>query len=183
MDQVADLLLKNHGSNFMVFNLSERRYEAKKMNHQSTLPWNSGFGNIFIAVIYYPFVDHHPPPFFQYFQIIITVDAWLQADEKNVAVVHCIGTFLFFRFLLFLLSLFSFTFPLLIMLGGKGRTGCVIGGVMFFGGFKDKMSDCIDYFANKRSKEGKGKEKEEKEGKEEEKEEKRGGEGGEERRV
>eukprot|EP01127_Copromyxa_protea_P013387 TRINITY_DN3596_c0_g1_i3.p1 TRINITY_DN3596_c0_g1~~TRINITY_DN3596_c0_g1_i3.p1 ORF type:complete len:1139 (+),score=260.54 TRINITY_DN3596_c0_g1_i3:31-3447(+) len=72
---VGAFLIKNHGDNFMVFNVSERSYNGSKMKKQ---------------MIHIPFADHHPPPLVQLFEIVSMIDAWLLHPD-HVAVVHCVG--------------------------------------------------------------------------------------------
>ena len=37
------------------------------------------------------FPDHHNPPLDLLFQIIVTMEKWISADQDHVAVVHCKG--------------------------------------------------------------------------------------------
>jgi len=58
------------------------------------------------------------------------VDSWINADKNNVASIHCVG--------------------------GKGRTGTIIVGVLYYSGKYLTMEDCIQCFARKRSHQKKG---------------------------
>jgi hypothetical protein len=75
MDDVDAFLRRDHGENFMIWNLSEFSYDAKFSD----------------KVIHLPFPDHHPPPLDLYFKLVEMIDNWLRADENHVAVVHCKG--------------------------------------------------------------------------------------------
>jgi len=55
-----------------------------------------------------------------------SIYSWLKADEKNVAVVHC--------------------------LAGKGRTGTIIGGFLMYSGLFNDADEALNFFAYKRSK-------------------------------
>eukprot|EP01121_Diplochlamys_sp_Union-15-3_P008707 TRINITY_DN2330_c0_g1_i3.p1 TRINITY_DN2330_c0_g1~~TRINITY_DN2330_c0_g1_i3.p1 ORF type:complete len:485 (-),score=83.21 TRINITY_DN2330_c0_g1_i3:54-1508(-) len=59
------------------------------------------------------------------FKIVQTIDSWLRADERNVAVIHCMG--------------------------GKGRTGTIIASYLFYTGAYDSIEDAENHFAGKRS--------------------------------
>eukprot|EP00002_Diphylleia_rotans_P017700 TRINITY_DN3434_c0_g1_i3.p1 TRINITY_DN3434_c0_g1~~TRINITY_DN3434_c0_g1_i3.p1 ORF type:complete len:384 (+),score=48.18 TRINITY_DN3434_c0_g1_i3:55-1206(+) len=74
IDDVSTFLHKIHGKNFMVFNLSERKYDYSKF---SNLVTDCGFP------------DHHSPPLDLLFKICKAIDAHLLCSEQNVAVIHC----------------------------------------------------------------------------------------------
>jgi hypothetical protein len=76
-------------------------------------------------VMEFGFPDHHAPPLVLLFKIMSSLYNWLRADPLNVAVVHCIG--------------------------GKGRTGTVIGCYFLLTGLFDDPNNGLEYFANKRS--------------------------------
>ncbi|KAL6068005.1 Tensin-3 [Balamuthia mandrillaris] len=76
VDDVAQMLNTYHGKHFMIWNLSGRRYDYSKFNHQ---------------VLEYYFPDHHSPPLDLLTKIIVSMDSWLSADPLNVSVIHCVG--------------------------------------------------------------------------------------------
>ncbi|XP_044183466.1 tensin-like isoform X3 [Acropora millepora] len=74
--EVAKLLQRNHQDKYMVFNLSERRYDISKLNHQ---------------VLDFGWPDHLAPPLERLWSIIKSIDSWLKTDPLHVVVVHCKG--------------------------------------------------------------------------------------------
>jgi hypothetical protein len=68
-------LQEKHGEHFKVYNLcSERNYDPSLFNGR---------------VEYFPFDDHNAPPFQMIFDLCENVSMWLDANELNVAVLHC----------------------------------------------------------------------------------------------
>ncbi|XP_022798833.1 tensin-like isoform X3 [Stylophora pistillata] len=74
--EVAKMLQTNHQDKYMVFNLSERRYDISKLNHQ---------------VLDFGWPDHLAPPLERLCSIIKSIDSWLKSDPLHVVVVHCKG--------------------------------------------------------------------------------------------
>lgn len=74
--EVAKMLQSNHQDKYMVFNLSERRYDISKLNHQ---------------VLDFGWPDHLAPPLERLCSIIKSIDSWLKTDPLHVVVVHCKG--------------------------------------------------------------------------------------------
>lgn len=72
---VSKFLKQKHGSHFMIWNVSENSYDY------------SYFGD---QVLEYSFPGHPAPPLGLLFNICTSVESWLDADEKNVAVLHCL---------------------------------------------------------------------------------------------
>jgi tensin len=72
---VSRFLRQRHGSHFMIWNVSEEIYDYSYFSHQ---------------VLEYKFPGHPSPPLGLLFKICASVKSWLDADEKNVAVIHCI---------------------------------------------------------------------------------------------
>jgi len=78
----------------------------------------------------YPFDDHNPCPLDQIEPFCKDVGAWLGADPKNVAAVHCKA--------------------------GKGRTGFLICCYLLYNGFSPNADHALRYFAVRRTKNAKG---------------------------
>ena len=74
MDEVAELLEERHAGHYMVWNLSETSYDTALFGHQ---------------VIEYSFPLSPIPPLGVCFEISKSIEGWLVADGRNVAVVHC----------------------------------------------------------------------------------------------
>ena len=73
---VAKMLMNKHGENYLVFNLSERRYDISKLNNQ---------------VLDFGWPDHLAPSLDRLCSICKSISSWLDSDSKHVAVVHCVG--------------------------------------------------------------------------------------------
>jgi len=71
---VSKYLEKMHGSNYMIFNVSEIHYDPARFNHQ---------------VKYMGWPDHHAPPLDHLFTLLDAIHIWLNVDKENVAVIHC----------------------------------------------------------------------------------------------
>eukprot|EP00002_Diphylleia_rotans_P037470 TRINITY_DN8368_c0_g1_i1.p1 TRINITY_DN8368_c0_g1~~TRINITY_DN8368_c0_g1_i1.p1 ORF type:complete len:640 (+),score=139.03 TRINITY_DN8368_c0_g1_i1:53-1972(+) len=76
IDSVSRFLNEKLGASYMVFNLSDRKYDYSKFNFQ---------------VVDCGFWDHHPPPLKMLFEICHRIHIWLSLDPENVAVIHCIA--------------------------------------------------------------------------------------------
>eukprot|EP01100_Stratorugosa_tubuloviscum_P010511 TRINITY_DN451_c0_g1_i2.p1 TRINITY_DN451_c0_g1~~TRINITY_DN451_c0_g1_i2.p1 ORF type:complete len:591 (-),score=205.25 TRINITY_DN451_c0_g1_i2:53-1825(-) len=76
IDHVAEMLNNYYPSNYMIWNLSEFKYDYSKFDNQ---------------IMEFGFPDHHNPPLVLLFKIILSMDSWLKADPKNICVVHCVG--------------------------------------------------------------------------------------------
>eukprot|EP00727_Mastigamoeba_balamuthi_P008534 m51a1_g4302 putative phosphatase tensin type domain-containing protein (618) ;mRNA; r:14814-17662 len=76
IDEVHRLLKTRHEGAFMIWNLSEHKYNYDKFDNMT---------------LDFPFPDHHAPPLTLMFGIVNSIDSWLQALPQNVAVVHCKG--------------------------------------------------------------------------------------------
>ena len=72
---VSKFLRKRHNGHFMVWNVSEEPYDYSLFSDQ---------------VLEYKFPGHPAPPLGLLFKICTAVESWLDADSKNVAVVHCL---------------------------------------------------------------------------------------------
>ena len=101
---VKEYLDKHHKERYMVYNLTERSYNYDMLNN--------------MVQTWCGFLDHHNPPLHLMFKICQSIDSWLSSDPKNVAIIHCDNSFIFFCF-----SVFTFFLFPLLGLAGKGRTG------------------------------------------------------------
>jgi len=112
-----EMLSAHHEGHFMIYNLTDRKYDYELFNNQ---------------IMDVGFPDHLAPPLPHLFKIIQFMYSWLSADEKNVAVVHC--------------------------LAGKGRTGTVITAYLLYcPEFEPHdVSGALKIFAQQRSKKEKG---------------------------
>ena len=74
--EVAALLHKMHGDEYLVFNLCEKKYDIKHFKCQ---------------VLEFGWPDHCAPPLERLCTIVQTLDSWLRTSDTAVAVVHCKG--------------------------------------------------------------------------------------------
>ncbi|KAF2074525.1 hypothetical protein CYY_004152 [Polysphondylium violaceum] len=74
---VSQMLNENHKDHYLVFNLSERKYEYGLFNDK-VYDWCG-------------FPDHNAPPLGLLFKIVKTIHKWLEADPLNVVIVHCLA--------------------------------------------------------------------------------------------
>lgn len=106
---VAAYLKKKHNGRYMIWNISEEGYDYSKFADQ---------------VLEYKFPGHPAPPLGLLFKICTSVESWLDADEKNIAVVHC--------------------------LTGKGRTATLIACILTWLGEFDSPMQALQYVAQRR---------------------------------
>jgi len=107
---VASFLKSKHLGRFMIWNISEESYNYSKFADQ---------------VLEYKFPGHPAPPLGLLFKICSSVESWLDADETNVAVIHC--------------------------LTGKGRTAALMACVLtWLGEFVTPM-EALQYIAERRA--------------------------------
>ncbi|XP_069010960.1 tensin-1 isoform X4 [Embiotoca jacksoni] len=71
--EVASMLLSKHGQNYLLFNLSEKRYDISQLNPK---------------VLDFGWPDHHAPALDKICSICKAMDTWLSADSHNVVVIH-----------------------------------------------------------------------------------------------
>ena len=72
---IAHLLERRHLGHYMVWNLSELDYDLEIFNDQ---------------VLTYSFPGSPSPPLGLLLKLFISMESWLKADPRNVAVVHCL---------------------------------------------------------------------------------------------
>lgn len=105
---VGHLLQRRHDGRFMIWNLSEVDYDTGMFDDQ---------------VLNFSFPGSPSPPLGLMLKLLVSMESWLKADERNVAVVHC--------------------------LTGKGRTSTVLAAFLCWmgeAGFGD-IYQALDYIA------------------------------------
>lgn len=105
---VGHLLQRRHDGRFMVWNLSEMEYDASVLDDQ---------------VLAFSFPGSPSPPLGLLLKLLVSMENWMKADERNVAVVHC--------------------------LTGKGRTSTVLAAFLCWmgeAGFGD-VNQALEYIA------------------------------------
>ena len=106
---IAHLLHKRHGGRYMVWNLSEVEYDVSILDDQ---------------VLLCSFPGSPSPPLGLLLKLLISMESWLRADDRNVAVVHC--------------------------LTGKGRTSTVVASFLCWmaeAGFTKDVHQALEYIA------------------------------------
>ncbi|XP_061648457.1 tensin-1 isoform X23 [Phyllopteryx taeniolatus] len=71
--EVASMLRSKHGHNYLLFNLSEKRYDISELHSK---------------VLDFGWPDHHAPALDKICSICKAMDTWLSADSHNVVVIH-----------------------------------------------------------------------------------------------
>ena len=74
INDVANYLNYRHSTNYMIYNLSEKKYDYIKFNDQ---------------VKEYGWPDHHAPPLQLLWDLVEDMYNWLSSSSSHVAVVHC----------------------------------------------------------------------------------------------
>lgn len=74
INDVADFLFSKHGKNFLVFNLSENKYDCSKFYDQ---------------VLEFEWLDHHAPQLEILFNIVSKMNSFAKENISNTIVVHC----------------------------------------------------------------------------------------------
>ncbi|KAL3761589.1 hypothetical protein ACHAWU_000076 [Discostella pseudostelligera] len=72
---VGHLLQQRHGGRYMVWNISEVEYDTSVLDDQ---------------VLVYKFPGSPSPPLGLLLKLLMSMESWLKADERNVAVIHCL---------------------------------------------------------------------------------------------
>jgi hypothetical protein len=109
INAVAKFLKVAHEGRFMIWNISEESYDYSLFNDQ---------------VLEYKFPGHPAPPLGMLFKICTSIESWLDADERNVAVIHC--------------------------LTGKGRTAALAACVLTWIGEFAAPMEALQYVAERR---------------------------------
>ncbi|XP_046700767.1 tensin-1 isoform X4 [Silurus meridionalis] len=73
LKEVASMLRSKHGDNYLLFNLSEKRYDISKLHPK---------------VLDFGWPDHHAPALDKICSICKAMDTWMSADSHNVVVLH-----------------------------------------------------------------------------------------------
>uniref|UniRef100_G1MRB4 Uncharacterized protein n=1 Tax=Meleagris gallopavo TaxID=9103 RepID=G1MRB4_MELGA len=76
LQDVTRMLKSKHGNNYLVLNLSEKRYDLTKLNPK-------------IMDVGWP--DLHAPPLDKVCTICKAMESWLNSDPQRVVVIHCKG--------------------------------------------------------------------------------------------
>ncbi|CAJ1078737.1 tensin-1 isoform X2 [Xyrichtys novacula] len=71
--EVASMLRSKHGHNYLLFNLSEKRFDISQLHPK---------------VLDFGWPDHHAPALDKICSICKAMDTWLSADSHNVVVIH-----------------------------------------------------------------------------------------------
>lgn len=75
MAAIAHLLQKRHGGRYMIWNLSELTYDYSLFDDQCMT---------------FEFPGQPSPPLGMFLKILLSLESWLKADDRNVAVMHCL---------------------------------------------------------------------------------------------
>jgi hypothetical protein len=94
LPNLAKQLKSRFDGHFMVFNLSEDKYDYEAFDNQvglashiHILPFVHSFSDLQVMEHFSP--GHPAPPLLSLCNICASIDNWLSADASNVAVVHC----------------------------------------------------------------------------------------------
>lgn len=109
INAVSIFLKKKHGGHFMIWNVSEEGYDYSLFGDQ---------------VLEYKFPGHPAPPLGLLFKICTSVESWLDADDRNIAVAHC--------------------------LTGKGRTAALTACILTWIGEFSSPMEALQYVADRR---------------------------------
>ena len=106
VEEVKKFLNTRHKNHYKVYNLCEERKYSK---------------DTFFKQAYYPFKDHEVPSIETFKKFCEDAKKFLEEDENNVVVIHC--------------------------LAGKGRTGTFIVSLLLFLKIFDTKDECLKYYA------------------------------------
>uniref|UniRef100_A0A8C6UZU8 Tensin 1b n=1 Tax=Neogobius melanostomus TaxID=47308 RepID=A0A8C6UZU8_9GOBI len=71
--EVSSMLRSKHGHNYLLFNLSEKRFDISELHPK---------------VLDFGWPDHHAPALDKICSICKAMDTWLSADSQHVVVIH-----------------------------------------------------------------------------------------------
>ena len=74
IQSVSEYLNNTFGYNYIIYNVSEYKYDATLFNNQ---------------VIEFTFPGYPNPPLETYFFMIKEIDSWLAIDDKHIIILHC----------------------------------------------------------------------------------------------
>lgn len=106
---ISQYLRERHGDHFMIWNISEESYDYTYFDEN---------------VLEHRFPGHPAPPLGLLFQICTAVESWLDADTRNVAIVHC--------------------------LTGKARTASMVASILTWIGEFGTYQEALHYIAGRR---------------------------------
>ncbi|XP_034034194.1 tensin [Thalassophryne amazonica] len=109
LQEVATMLRSKHSEHYLLLNLSERRNDVAKLNHK---------------VLEFGWPDHHAPALDKICSMCKAIDTWLNADPRNVVVLH--------------------------NKGNRGRTGVVVAAYMHYSNISASADQALDRFAMRR---------------------------------
>ncbi|CAD8182631.1 unnamed protein product [Paramecium octaurelia] len=75
IDDVVKFLQEHHGDKYMLYNLSNRKYNYEKFGEN--------------RILEFAWEDHHSPPIDMLFDVCKKVDQFLNEDINHVAIIHC----------------------------------------------------------------------------------------------
>ena len=106
---ISQYLKERHSGHFMIWNISEESYDYIYFDEN---------------VLEHRFPGHPAPPLGLLFQICTAVESWLDADTRNIAVIHC--------------------------LTGKARTASMVASILTWIGEFNTYQESLHYIAGRR---------------------------------
>ena len=90
------MLNARHKGHYMIWNLSEESYDTSVFDNQVStekrrmaMQHRDIRESVLQQVIEYKFPGHPAPPLGLMFKLCASMENWLEADPKNIVVVHC----------------------------------------------------------------------------------------------
>ena len=74
IDEVRTLIESRHGQNYIIFNLSDRKYDYSKFDHR---------------VLDFKWLDHHAPALETLLNIVLMIQSFLSQNIHHVVIIHC----------------------------------------------------------------------------------------------
>ena len=115
-------ILKHNNINDVIFHLKQYHNGLYKIYNLSGIPYDEKKFDNQVEIYYWR--DHHSPPLYDLFQVIISIRDFLNSNPNNIVCIHC--------------------------LAGKGRTGVVIVCFLIYSSLFNSVKDALDYFSIKR---------------------------------